>query len=63
MDSSKLSEMRSDYKNLKAVFFDEVSLMGKAMLSFVESAASSVYWEEPIYGRATCDILWVFCSN
>jgi hypothetical protein len=26
MDSSKLSEMRSDYKDLKAVFFDEASL-------------------------------------
>jgi hypothetical protein len=36
MDSSKLSEMRSDYKDLKAVFFIEVSLMGKTMLAFVD---------------------------
>jgi hypothetical protein len=36
MDSSKLSEMRSDYKDLKAVFFDEVSLVGKTMLAFVD---------------------------
>jgi hypothetical protein len=36
MDSSKLSEMRSDYKDLKAVFFDEVSLVGKSMLAFVD---------------------------
>jgi hypothetical protein len=36
MDSSKLSEMRSDYKDLKAVFFDQVSLMGKTMLAFVD---------------------------
>jgi hypothetical protein len=36
MDSSKLSEMRSDYKDLKAVFFDEVFLMGKTMLAFVD---------------------------
>jgi hypothetical protein len=36
MDSSKLCETRSEYKDLKAVFFDEVSLVGKTMLAFVD---------------------------